>query len=74
MKLELDFDASAQLSILNALEALTDPFLSPEDVDLQLATHHLRRLRDAMRPSRNQLEAIASMTLNQSDFLLHERN
>ena len=71
LKLELDFDASAQLSILNALEALTDPFRSPDDVDLQLATHHLRQLRDAMRPRRNQLEAIASTTLNQNDFLLH---
>ena len=74
MKLELDFDASAQLSILDALEALTDPFRSPDDVDLQLATHHLQQLRDAMRPKRSQLEAIASTTLNQIDFLLRERN
>ena len=71
MKLELDFDASAQLLILDALEALTDPFRSSDDVDLQLATQHLRRLRDAMRPRRSQLEAIASTTLNQNDFLLH---
>ena len=71
VKLEFDFDASAQLSILNALEALTDPFRSPDDVDLQLATQHLRQLRDAMRPRRSQLEAIASTTLNQNDFLLH---
>ena len=74
MKLELDFDASAQLSILDALEALTDPFRSPDDVDLQLATHHLQQLRDAMRPKRSQVEAIASTTLNQIDFLLRERN
>ena len=74
LKLELDFDASAQLSILDALEALTDPFRSSDDVDLQLATQHLRRLRDALRPRRFQLEAIASTTLNQNDYLLRERN
>ena len=74
MKLELDFDASAQLSILDALEALTDPFRSPDDVDLQLATHHLQQLRDAIRPKRSELEAISLMTLNQIDFLLRERN
>ena len=72
MKLDFDFDAGAQLSILDALEALTDPFRSPEDVDLQLATQHLRRLRDALRPRRSQLEAIALTTLNQNDFLVSE--
>ena len=74
LKLELDFDATVELSILNALEALTDPFRSSDDVDLQLATQHLRRLRDAMRPRRSQLEAIASTTLNKNDYLLRERN
>lgn len=74
MKLDLDLEASVELSILNALEALTDQFRSPEDVDLQLATHYLRQFRDASQPWQSQLASTPSMTLNQSDFTLRNRS
>ena len=69
MKLELEFAPMVELSILDALEAVTDPYRAPEDVDLKLATQHLRILRDALRPRRLQIEQLAATTWSQSDAL-----